>query len=136
MNNEKKKHSKFKGYFQTIVCGLIVIAGLLFLILQYRSGQTADMMVYGSPKLNIPTIWVIVISALLGPVFMLCCWRLAGGITILYSLRRAEKRDRKQAERAVSKAKKELQAAVATAAPAAPEPEGDEQADDNDQPPA
>ena len=134
MMNEKKK-GKFKGYLLTVIGGLAMIAGFLFLILQYRSNQTAAVMVYGRPILAVPTILVIVISALAGPVFLMCCWWLVKGIWILRAVRRVEKFQMKQADKAVSRAKAELQAAVAAATPAATEREPDKPADDNDAPP-
>lgn len=122
----EKKQSKFKGYLLTIICGLVVIAGVLFLILQYRSDLKAMVSIYGSqtPEPGVATMWVIVIAALAGPVFLLCCWWLRRGIWILYTIRRAEAREKKIASQAVSKAKDELQAAAATA-PQAGESTGD-----------
>ena len=126
----KKKQSKFKGYFLTVVCGLVVIAGLLFLILQYRSGLTAEVSIYGSfTDPPVSTMWVIVIAALAGPVFLVCCWWLARGIWILYTIRRAEAHEQKTAARIVSQAKKEL-AAAAEGGDEAPEAEGEPAGED------
>ena len=117
----EKKHGALKGYLLTVVGGLAVMAGVLFLILQYRSGLKAMLSIYGSQTVEpgVSTIWVIVISALAGPVFMMCCWWLVRGICILFTVRRAEKLRKKDTDKAVSQAKAELQAAVAAATPAA-----------------
>jgi len=125
----EKKQSKFKGYFLTIVCGLVVIAGTLFLVLQYPPDLTATVSIYGEYTIPpVKTIWVIVISALLGPVFLLCCWWLLRGMWILYTIRRAEARKIKAADAAVTRAQQRADGAepAEDESPDAPEESADE----------
>jgi len=121
----EKKQSKFKGYFLTIVCGLVVIAGTLFLVLQYPADLTATVSIYGEYTIPpVRTIWVIAISALLGPVFMLCFWWLLRGMWILYTIRRGEARQVKAVEAALARAQDRAAAPSAAASPATTEGTG------------
>ncbi len=130
----EKKQSKFKGYFLTVACGLVVIAGTLFLILQHPPDLMAKVSVYGEYK-DIKTIWVIAISALIGPLFLLCCWWLLRGVWILYTIRRGEARHVKAADAALARAQAKGGAALASPArtegaeaPESPTPSADEPA--------
>jgi len=118
----KKKHSAFRGYLQTVVCGLAVIAGVLFMALQHPPDLVSKVSIFGRYT-DVRTVWVLIFAALGGPVFLLCCWWLIQGIGILRTARRAEKQQQAQAAKAVSQAKKELQEAVGSSAPAAPAPQ-------------
>ncbi len=136
-----KKQSKLKGYFLTIVCGLVVIAGTLFLILQWPDHLTAKVSIYGGEIIPpVKTIWVIAFSALLGPVFLLCCWWLLRGVWILYTIRRDEARQVKAAGAVLAKARKQADAASpkaeSPAAPEAPEAPTDEPAGESTPEPA
>ena len=130
----KEKPSKFKGYFLTVVCGLVVVAGTVFLILQFPDNLTAKVSIFGKyTDPPVQTIWVIALSALLGPVFLACCWWLLRGMWILYRVRRAETKDVKAADAALARAKDELQAPGAPAAPApAPEAPAADPSDESD----
>ena len=75
-----------KGYLLTISSGLVVFAGVLFVVLQW--GVTSTVSIYGKPLEDVPTGWVVVASAVAGPVFMAAVWLLCRGAWLLYVVRR------------------------------------------------
>lgn len=75
-----------KGYFLTILSGLVVFAGVLFVVLQW--GVTSTVSIYGKPVSDVPTGWVVVASAVGGPVFMVAVYLLFRGAWLLYVVRR------------------------------------------------
>ena len=92
-----------KGYFLTIVCGLVVFAGILFLILQWPAELTSTYSLYGK-HITVRTVYLMAVAAIGGPVFIVICWMMARGIRILYTCRRDEKRHEKEIMSIVHKA--------------------------------
>ncbi len=129
-----EKPNKFKGYFLTVVCGLVVVVGALFLVLQHPPECVSTVSIFGDPT-TFRSIWVIVFSTVLGPVFLLCCWWLVRGMWILYRVRRSEAKAVKDADAALARAKDEVQASVAQETPAAtPEPLAEPPTDEGEAP--
>ena len=93
----------FKGYFLTVLCGLIVFAIVIFVILQWPAELQSKFSLYGK-QITVPTIWMMLGAAVAGPVFLMMCWLLAKGIRILYVSRRDEAREKKQIMSVVQKA--------------------------------
>lgn len=92
----------FKGYFLTVLCGLLVFAIVIFLILQWPAELQSKFSIYGK-HVTVPTIWMMLGAAVGGLVFLMMCWLLAKGIGILYVSRRDEAREQKQIMSAVQK---------------------------------
>jgi len=83
----------FKGYLLTVLCGFVVLAAVLFVILQW--GVYSTFSLYGKPIEQVPTIWVVLGAAVGGPIFLVVCRLLFRGVWILYTARRDEaRRDR------------------------------------------
>ena len=56
----------FKGYVLTILCGIVVVAAVVLVALQW--GSTAKFSLYG-PEKSVPTVWLVLASAVGGWVF-------------------------------------------------------------------
>lgn len=82
--------STVKGYLLTVLCGLVVFATVLLVILQW--GVRSTFSLYGKPVRDVPTLWLVLAAGVAGPVFILCCRGLGRGVWILYSARRDEAR--------------------------------------------
>ena len=98
-----------KGYLLTCVGGLVAGAGVVFVVLQW--GVTSTFSFYGKPIENVPTIYLMLASAVGGPVFFFVCWQALRGVAILYKSRRAQAKGRQQLKQAVAEAGIDLNAA-------------------------
>ena len=76
-----------KGYLLTIFFGLVVFAGVIFLVLQW--GVKSTFSLYGKP-MDVETIWLVSASAVAGPLFYGACRLTLRGVRILFASRRAE----------------------------------------------
>ena len=110
--------STVKGYLLTVLCGLVVFAAILLVILQW--GVKSTFSLYGQPINDVPTIWLVLAAAVAGPIFLLCCRGLGKGVWILYTARRAEAKATKEIQTVVDQATANRPAADQPAASQAP----------------
>ena len=78
----------FKGYVLTCGFGAIVLAGLIFLLLQW--GVDSTFTVYGKPIENVSTLWVMLGAVIAGPLYFGAIRMMIRGIRILHKARREE----------------------------------------------
>lgn len=91
----------FKGYLLTILCGLVLLAAVIFIILQW--GVTATYSLYGKP-MTAQTVWLVLAAVIAGPILLWICRLFFRGVGILYRSRRAEARERRQLEQIADRA--------------------------------
>ena len=87
------KWEVFKSYFLTVLCGLVVFIGLIFVMLQYQEESTFSF--YGN-TITVRTIWLVLGVGILSPVFLLAGILLVHGTWIIYKRRRMKTRQQKQ----------------------------------------
>jgi len=80
---------KLKAYFFTIVGGLVVLASVVFVVLQWGVPSTYSL--YGKPIENVPTIWLILCAAVGGQVFIWAFKMLTIGVKAIRAIRRRAK---------------------------------------------
>ena len=80
---------KLKAYFFTIVGGLVVLASVVFVVLQWPEGVLqSTYSLYGKPIENVPTIWIILCAAVGGQVFIWASKMLIIGVKAIRAIRR------------------------------------------------
>jgi hypothetical protein len=84
--------SELKGRLLTLSAGFVVLAGLLFVILQWGVDSTYSL--YGKPMEGVNTLYLVVGAAVGGQIFLLACRLLLKGMLILRRNRREEARIR------------------------------------------
>jgi hypothetical protein len=75
----------FKGYVLTVGFGLVVLAGLIFLLLQW--GVRSVFTVYGKP-FEASTLWVMLGAVVAGPLYLGAVRLTIRGARILHRSRR------------------------------------------------
>ena len=81
----------FGGYVALVVTGLVLLAIVVLVILQWPVQATCYLYGY---ELQTPTIWVVLVSAVAGPIFI---WLLKVLIRSIGSVRRGRATDRARA---------------------------------------
>ena len=85
--------SSFKGYVFVMVSGIVLLAAVVFLALQWDVGKlTAKFSVYGSPQEGVATIYVMLGSAAGGVLVYWMCRLMIRGARILRKVRRDQGR--------------------------------------------
>ena len=83
-----------KGYFLTILFGLLLLAAVIFLALQW--GVRSEFSLYGKPVRDVPTIWIMLCCVVAGPILLLVCRLFFRGVWILWKSRRAEAQQQRE----------------------------------------
>ena len=91
----------FKGYVLTVLCGLVILAAAIFIILQWA--VTAEYSLYGK-FMKTKTLWLLLAAVVAGPILLWICRLFFRGVGILYRSRRAEARERRQVEKIAGRA--------------------------------
>jgi len=80
--------SSFKGYVYVVISGIALLAAAVFLALQWDIAKlTAGFSVYGSPREGVPTIYVMLGSAVGGLLVYWMCRMMVRGVRILWKVR-------------------------------------------------